>query len=51
MRSVIVLVTTAAVIMLDSAWWLTATVVAGLALFALYHHAESRRSPYRAGWY
>jgi hypothetical protein len=51
LRSAIVLVTTAAVIMLDSAWWLAAAVVAGLVLFAVYHRAEYRHSPYREGWY
>jgi hypothetical protein len=50
-KSLIVLVTTAAVIMLDSEWWLAVAVVSGVALFAIYHHAEARHSPYRAGWY
>jgi hypothetical protein len=26
-------------------------VVAGIVLFAVYHHAEYRHSPYREGWY
>ena len=50
MRSAIVLVTTASVIMLDSGRWLAAAVVAGVVLFAVYHHAEYRHSPYREGW-
>ena len=37
--------------MLDSGWWLAAAVVAGVVLFAVYHHAEYRHSPYREGWY
>jgi len=44
-RSAIVLVTTASVIMLDSGWWLAAAVVAGIVLFAAYHHAEYRTRP------
>ena len=50
MKSAIVLVTTGAVILLDSAWWVGAAVASGLALFAVYHHAEHRHSPYREGW-
>jgi hypothetical protein len=42
--------TTSAVIMLDSGWWLAAAVVSGVVLFAMAHHAERRHSPYREGW-
>jgi len=45
-----VLVTTAAVILLDSELWLAAALVAGVVLFAIAHHAEHRHSPYRKGW-
>lgn len=51
MRIGIVLLTTGAVILLDSGWWLAAAVVSGLVLFGMAHHAEHRHSPYRAGWY
>jgi hypothetical protein len=51
MRSGIVLLTTGAVILLDSGWWLAAAIVSGLVLFAVAHHAEHRRSRYRAGWH
>lgn len=51
MRSGIVFLTTGAVILLDSGWWLAASVVSGLVLFAVAHHAEHRHSPYRAGWH
>jgi hypothetical protein len=47
----IVVSTTAAVILLDSGWRLAAAVVSGVVLFAVYRHAEFRHSPYRAGWY
>jgi len=51
MRSGVVLLTTGAVILLDSGWWLAAAVVSGLVLFAMAHHGEHQHSPYRAGWY
>jgi hypothetical protein len=50
-KSAIVLLTTGAVILLDSGWWPAAAVVAGFVLFAMAYHAEHRRSPYRAGWH
>ena len=50
MRPAIVLLTTGAVIMLDSGWWLAAAVVSGVVLFAMAHRAEHRHSPYRKGW-
>jgi hypothetical protein len=50
-RSAIVLLTTGAVILLDSGWWLAGAVISGVVLFAMAHHAEHRHSPYRAGWY
>jgi hypothetical protein len=51
LRSAIVLLTTGAVILLDSGWWLAGAVISGIVLFAMAHHAEQRHSPYRAGWY
>lgn len=52
MKSAIVLITTAAVILLDPTWALVAATASGLMLFAAYHHAEyHRHSPYREGWY
>jgi hypothetical protein len=51
MRSAIVLLTTGAVILLGSGWWLAGAVISGVVLFAMTHHAEHRHSPYRAGWY
>ena len=51
MRAAIVLLTTGAVIMLDSGWWLAAAVVSGLVLFAMAHRAEHRHSPYRTDWF
>ena len=51
MRSGIVLLTTGAVILLDSGWWLAAAIVSGVVSFAVAHHAEHRRSPYRVGWH
>jgi hypothetical protein len=51
MRSAIVLLTTGAVIMLDSGWWLASAVVSGVVLFAMSRHAERRHSPYREWWY
>jgi hypothetical protein len=50
-RPAIVLLTTGAVIMLDSEWWLAAAVVSGVVLFGIAHHAEHRHSPHRQRWY
>lgn len=40
MRSAIVVLTTGAVIVLDSGWRLAAAVVSGVVLFEMAHHAE-----------
>ena len=45
MRSVVVLVMTSAVIVLDSGWSLAAVVVLGVVLFAMAYRAEHRHSP------
>lgn len=47
----IVFSTTAAVILLDSGWWVAGAVVSGVILFAMYNQAESRHSPHREHWY